>query len=614
MAQLRIADLDFDTIKQNLIDFLKTQDTFTDYDFEGSGLSVLLDVLAYNTHYNAYLASMLANEMFLDSAVKRSSAVSLAKHMGYVPRSARSAKAVINLTVQNPTDTPSTLTLDQYTEFTSTANGVAYNFLTSKATTIEPAGGVYLFEDVELAEGSYQTYNYVVVSPGPDEKYVIPNETVDTTSITVTVQTSAADSTSSVYTLATDVSILDGSSKVYFIEENTAGKYEIYFGDGILGKKLEASNIVRIEYIATSGAAVDVSNLVDQTFTCTSTVGGSTDFIVETVSNSRGGRDKETITEIKFNASRYATSQNRAVTSNDFESLILQQFTQAEAVKVWGGEDNDPPAYGKVFICLKPFTGYVISEADKTFITNTILKDKQVVTIVPEFIDPEYLYVNLGVNVKYNPLLTTSTTTQIAEQVRSVVNTYFDQELGQFNKPFYYSKLLQLITDYNTSIVAATMKVMLQLRLNPSLNNPNSYLLANNLRFGNKIHPGDLQSTRFYVTVNNVITPAQFKDVPDTTPADYNGTGTVQIYNPDTSNVIVSSAGVVNYATGEVSINAFTPTGYPSGVSDVRLTVEIQEQAMDLATNKNQLLIIDDSSANTAVNLLSGLSINVTPI
>lgn len=614
MAQLRIAELDFDTIKQNLIDFLKTQDTFTDYDFEGSGLNVLLDVLAYNTHYNAYLASMLANEMFLDSAVKRSSAVSLAKHVGYISRSARSAKAVINLTVQDPTDSPATLTLDQYTGFTSTTNGTTYNFLTTKSTTIEPVEGVYLFENIELAEGTYDTYNYVVVSPGPDEKYIIPNETVDTTSITVTVQNSAADSTSSVYTLASDISILDGTSQVYYIEENSSGKYEIYFGDGILGKKLSAGNIVRIEYISTSGSTVDVSNLVEQTFTSTESVGGSTDFIVETVSNSRGGRDKETISEVKFNASRFATSQNRAVTSNDFEALILQQFTQAESVKVWGGEENDPPAYGKVFICLKPFTGYTISETDKNFIVNNILKDKQVITVVPEFVDPEYLYVNLNVTIKYNPLLTTLTSTQIAEQVRTVITNYFDQELGQFNQPFYYSQLVQLVSDANPAILASNIKLKLQHRLTPALNNPNTYLLANSIRFGNKIHPGDLQSTRFYVSVNNVQTPAQFRDVADDTPPDYEGTGTVQIFNPETNTVITANAGVVDYSTGIVTLTAFTPTGYISGVSDIRLTVEIQDQALDLATIKKQLLVIDDSTTNAATNSVGGLIINVATV
>ena len=249
MPNLRITELDFDQIKTNLKTFLQAQDEFTDYDFEGSGLSVLLDVLAYNTHYNAFLANMLMNEMFLDSAVKRTSAVSIAKHLGYTPASVRGSTANIGVVVTSPTGLPNTLTMDRYTQFTSTIGGTAYTFSTNQSMSAARSGTTYTFTDVDIVEGKLLGFSYAVSDTSPDTKYEIPSLNVDTTSLEIIVQTSASDTTSSVYALATDITGLDDTSKVYFIEENSDGRYQIYFGDGIIGKQLSVGNLIIINYI-----------------------------------------------------------------------------------------------------------------------------------------------------------------------------------------------------------------------------------------------------------------------------------------------------------------------------------------------------------------------------
>ena len=396
MTNLRIAELDFDQIKQNLKEFLQDQDEFTDYDFEGSGLSVLLDILAYNTHYNAYLANMLVNESFLDSAVKRNSAVSIAKHLGYTPASARGARAIIDVTVNSVPGTPTTLTLDRFTPFTTTINGVAYTFLNLNAVTATPTNSSYVFNNLTIVEGRFNQQSYVAVQPGPAEKFEITETNVDTSTLLVTVQNSSTDLTTRAFTLSEDITGVDDDSLVYFLQENPFGRYEVFFGDGVIGKKLDPGNIISIRYLVSSGVETNVSDLITQSFT-TTTIGGSSNVNITTESNSTSGSNKETITSIKFKAPLVNAAKNRAVTAEDYLALITSRFSEAESVSVWGGEENDPPIYGKVFISLKPFDGFNISQTTKDVIKNNILKDKKVLAIQPEFVDPEFFFVNLNI-------------------------------------------------------------------------------------------------------------------------------------------------------------------------------------------------------------------------
>ena len=382
MSQSRITELDFDSIKENLKTFLKSQDEFDSYNFEGSGLNVLMNLLAYNTHYNAYLANMVHNEAFLDSAVKRSSVVSRAKMLSYLPRSIKSAKAYVDIIASNPPGLPTYLTLDKYTQFSGDVNGTTFSFINLNPITITPINGVYAFRNVELVEGYSYVNTFTSVNPGPQEKFEIPNVNIDTDTLRVTVQNSTSDSTTVVYTLAEDITTVGSTSTVYYLEENYKGKYEIFFGDGILGNKLSAGNIIRVEYVITNGPAANIASNINQTFTLNTPATQLGVVSVTTLQNSIGGAEAETIENIKFNAPRNFISQGRAVTAEDYNSILRTIGGNIESVATWGGEESTPPQYGKVFISLKPYTGYQITNTQKEVIKREILRQRNIVSII----------------------------------------------------------------------------------------------------------------------------------------------------------------------------------------------------------------------------------------
>ena len=612
MSNLRIAELDFDQIKTNLKNYLHAQNEFSDYDFEGSGLSVLLDILAYNTHYNAYLANMVVNEMFLDSAVKRSSAVSIAKHLGYTPVSARGAVANLDIVVTNPTGLPAVLTMDRYTPFTSTVDNTVYTFLTTEAKTATRVGSTYTFSGVDVTEGTLLSYSHVVSDTTPAAKYEIPSEGVDTTTIKVSVQTSASDTTSTTYALTTDITGLDDTSTVYFLEQNPQGKYQIYFGDGVIGKALTAGNIINIQYLVSSGSVVNVSSTVSQSFTAGSTIGGSSNIVTTVNSNSTGGADAEGITSIKFNAPRVNASKNRAVTATDYEALILANYAGAESVSVWGGEDNDPPYYGKVMISLKPYSGYTISDATKESIKNNILKTKQAITVNPVFVDPSYSYVNLTADIGYNSSITTLSSDQVKSLVNSAISNYFSTNLQKFNKPYIHSALVQDILNTNTSITSAVLTLKLQKRFIPTLNTTNILSGDTAIKFRNLLKPGSISSSYFYISVNGVSTLVKITDLPNDNPPSDTGSGVLRLINIVNNTIVSTNIGSVNYGTGIVSITGITPTGIPTGIIDIRITASIQEANYNLNVSRGEVLVLDDSTTNKAGGLIAGTSVTVT--
>ena len=614
MSNLRIAELDFDQIKSNLKTFLNAQTEFTDYDFEGSGLSILLDILAYNTHYNAYLANMVVNEMFLDSAVKRASAVSIAKHLGYTPTSVRGASANIDVVVTNPTGLPNTLTMNRYTQFTSTVDGTAYTFLTNQALSASRSGSSYTFTDVDIIEGTLLSFRHAVSDITPDAKYEIPSLNVDTTTLEITVQTSSSDTTSSVYALATDITGIDDTSKVFFLEENSNGNYQIYFGDGVIGKSLTAGNIITIQYLVSSGAAVNVSSTVSQSFTAGGTIGGSSSVAITVNSNSTGGADAESITSIKFNAPKVNASRNRAVTAVDYESLILANYSGAEAVSVWGGEENIPPFYGRVMISLKPFSGFTISDAVKENIQNDILKTKQILAITPVFVDPEFFFVNITADVKYYSALTTLTSGAVKTLINSTIANYFSSELQKFNKTYNNSKLISLILAANSAINSVIITIKLQKRVVPVLSTGNTYTGDASIKFVNPITPGEVVSSYFFVNVNGDQTLVKIADLPNDTPPNNQGSGVLRLINPVTGAIVSSDTGTVNYATGELLIPSLTPTALPAGTTDIRFNAGVQESYYNLNVYKNQILVQDDTAVNIASGLVAGVTVTSTAI
>lgn len=620
MANLRISELDFDTIKQNLKSFLGTyRDSngnlvFTDYEFEGSTMSVLLDLLSYNTHYNAYLANMLINEMFLDSAVKRESAVSVAKHLGYTPRSVKGARATVGFEVVAPTGTPPTLTLDRYTPFTSVIDEVTYTFVNLESKTIEPASNVYSFTNVELVEGYPLQYTFRVNNPGPSEKYEIPNPNVDLSTLRVTVQNSNTDTFTTVFTEADDALDIDENSKVYFIEESPTGRYQLVFGDNIIGKKLKAGNLVIVQYLVSSGEIANVSDKIIQTFTSSSLVGGGQISTVTTTSNSNYGALKESISEIKFNAPKFTSSQNRAVTVNDYKVLIKSFYpTLVDSISVWGGEENIPKKYGRVMVSLKPAPGFAISETVKDNITE-LLKRKQVVSIAPEFVDPEYFYINLDVAVKYNYKLTTLPSDQIKQLVISAINNYFENNLQQFDEDFIFSKLSKDIDNSDESVIGNLITLKIQKRLTPTLNTNVSYTDNQSIKFYVGILPGSLETTRFVYSKNNINYPAKLIDIPNDTVPNYTGSGYINLVNAQTGEILEENYGHINYGTGEIIIEIFNIAGYSDEISDIRIMVKPQNQYLDVTVNRNQLLLLDDSLLNSSVNRPQGLTVRLTAV
>jgi len=620
MANLRVTELDFDSIKTNLKSFLTTyQDSdgnplFSDFSFEGSNWSILLDLLAYNTHYNAYLANMLMSEMFLDSAVKRNSAVSIGKHLGYTPVSARGAKATISFNVTSPSGSPSSLTLDRFTSFNTTIGTTPFTFVNLESKIIEPSNGVYSFSEIQVTQGSPLTISYTVVSPGPAEKYEIPNQNIDTTSIYVRVQNSVIDTTSTTYTLSTDTLNLNSNSKVFFLEENSLGNYQIYFGDGVLGKQLAAGNIVNIQYIVTDGISANVSGNIDQAFTSSALIGGGSIDAITTVVNSTGGADKETIESIKFRAPKFLSAYNRAVTEDDYKAIIEQQFPLIESISVWGGEENDPPLYGKVIISLKPYEGYAVSESVKEQIRTAILSSKKVLAITPEFVDPDYMYINVNTRVAYDPKLTTLSSNDIKGLIITSINNYFSGNLQQFSEDFEYSRFVNAIDNTNTSILNNITVINLQRRLIPVVGVNYSYTDSESIKFRTAIQPGTVRSTRFNVSIDDVIYPAIIKDVPSTNPNSLIGTGTLKLYNPDTNDVLDSDYGTVDYASGSLEMPLVNVYGFPSDITDVRLNVDIQDSFMNIVATKNVIIKLDDTTSSTISNKVQGLTVNVVAV
>ena len=444
---LKVTELDFVGIKQNLKEFLASQDEFSDYNFEGSAMSVLLDVLAYNTHYNATLAHLLANEMFLDSASKRSSVVSIAKSMGYVPNSQHSARATVDVTITAPSGYGgNTLLLSKNSTFTTTGlqspespSGI-YSFAPDKDYTAVVANQVgsiktFVFSGVNIIEGSRVSNTFIVDSTNLSGPFTIPNKNVDVTTLSVSVQTSSTELTTTNYTYSDTVVDIDGNSNVFWIEEGPDGLFQMTFGDKIIGKQLSYGNIISIEYFVGSG---ENGNNLTNFQLVNSLINSNETKLVETVNRSYGGNSIESIDSIKFNAPKFNTSRNRAVTSDDYKTLISRNFPGINSISVWGGELNDPPIYGKVFVCLDPVEGTIITDQDKDNISRDIIAPRSVVSVKTEFVDPEYTYIGLDSSLKFDQKRSTETSVQLENRIRSVITDYFTTNLNRLAKDFQY--------------------------------------------------------------------------------------------------------------------------------------------------------------------------------
>ena len=597
--RLTITELDFDDIKDNMKTFLRNQTAFTDYDFEGSGMSALLDVLAYNTHYLAMNGNLLANEMFIDTASLRSSVVSHAKTLGYTPRSARAPIATVNVTVNDTTVT--TATLSRGAKFTTTVNDVAYTFVVTTDVTKSRVGGSLVFENLSLSEGTLVTTRYTVDTTNADQRFLIPDSGADTTTLTVQVQNSASDSTTTAFTLATDITQVSGTAENYFLQEVENGQFEVYFGDGVIGKAVSDNNIVILQYVVTNKEAANGA----VTFTPPSSIGTSSDNSVLTITGAVGGAEPETNKSIKFNAPLDYSSQGRAVTANDFKTIVPTLFANTQAVSVWGGEDNDPAVYGKVYISIKTTTGSNLTETQKTSLENS-LKNFTVGSIRSEIVDPETIKLRLTVNFKYNSTATTKTLSDLSALVTTTLTNYNTNNLLQFNSPFRYSELIGQIDDTDTSIVSNITTVQIAKEFTPTLNTATAYTIKfNNALFNphsghNSADGGVVSSTGFFLSGNS--NELFIGDDGEGNLITFYLSGTTKI----TDN---ATFGTVDYATGKVTISSanITTISNVDGASSTVIRVVATPSSSDIVPLRNDILEID--IANSTV---SGAVDNIT--
>jgi hypothetical protein len=596
--RINASQLDFDQIKTNLVTYMKATDTtFNDYNYEGSAMSTIIDVLAYVTHINSMNANFALNETFLDTSQLRSSVVSHAKLLGYTPRSISPSTAVINMTMNydatatplwnhDGTNTPLPLSMSRGTKFSTTIDGVTYPMFASDTTTINFDSG-WNFSNIKLEQGTLASINYTYQN-NVFESYVIPATNVNTAAIKVTVTDSQSTSASKVYSINTNVVNLDGTSEVYFLEEGRDGYYEIKFGDNIIGKRPGNGNTITIEYATIpSGANVNGATV----FTMTDSLVGNTDETITLVSKAVGGAARETREAIKFNAPLAHISQNRAVTPDDYKTIIKNEFADVEAVAVWGGEDNDVPDYGKVYVSIKPLSAEVLTEAQKTTIKTNILKPKNVVSITPVLVDPEYTYIDLEVFFKYNPNLATVTASGLSTAIRNTLVTHNNDVLKSFNGVYRDSNVVKKIDDTNIAIISNITRVKMTKKITPVLGEATKYTL----KFNQALTDLDATTgtTGSYVT-STIFTfaglQAKLKDFYDSS----SDTRIIQIV--DTSNlVLATNVGDVNEEDGTVTLNSFQPTGLPTGQTTIDVTVK--PASSDVSPTRNVLLTINTSTA-----------------
>ena len=591
--RLSVTEFDFDEVKNNLKVFMRNQSEFKDYDFEGSGLSALLDVLAYNTHYLGFNANMLANEMFLDSAQLRSSVVSHAKTLGYTTRSSTAAKAVVDVFLNT---TNASATMPAGTVFTSSVGNTSYQFVTTQSVTAFNSGSFVQFNNVTIAEGSFVATRYTADTQNVEQRFVINDDRADTTTLTIKVQNSATDTGSATYTRATDIAGLTSTSNVYFLQEVEDGKFEVYFGDGILGNAVEDGNIIIMNYVVTNKGAANGASA----FSSSAAIDTVNSVNVRTVSSSAGGSEPESIESVKYNAPLDYASQGRCVTTEDYKTYVRQLFANTQAVSVWGGENgsfnsvtgvSDIAEYGKVFISVKSTTGLNLNKIQKSQLVNS-LSPYTVASITPVVVDPESLYIILNCNFKYDSNATTSSKESLETLVSNTISTYNTDYLKVFNSVFRHSQFTSLVDNTDNSILSNITTVTLGSFYTPNTAGSFSFTI----QFGNPLfHPhsghnaaggGIIASTGFYIQDN---TNEMFFDE--------DGSGNLRIYYLVSGVRTYHSevAGTVNYLTGLVSANPV----YITSVSNVdnnastaiRLTAS--PSSTDIVGKRNQIIEID---------------------
>jgi len=589
-TDLIVTGLDYDTIRANLRTFISAKPEFTDYDFNDSALGTLLDLLAYNTYYNAFYTNMAANEGFLDTAQLYDSVISHSKKLGYVPTSARGASANVKLIFTNSfaNTTFRSIRVAKDTRFTATINGIAYTFVAPQTYTISANSDGGFADYIKIVEGVPLKHNFVYVE-GANTSFVLPNDNVDSDSIAVTVTTNGTVYT---YNKADSIVTVNSDSPVFFIEADREQKYKVSFGDGIFGKKPSTHSIVGVSYRVCNDVQTNGAKLFNITG---GTIDGQNGIYIEAVSRASGGASIENIESVRLNAPLQYETQNRSVTSYDYERLILRDNPDIQAVSIWGGEENVPPIYGKVFVCPKPKVGTLFSNTRKNDIRNNIRK-YNVQSIDVQIVDPTYLFVMPEVNITYNPSATTRSPGELADAVSNKIIAYETNYLSRFGQRFRYSKFLQYIETVDNAIVSTTANIRLRKTFLPNVTGINSYNLTFNQGLQRLGLSSDVQQNFAY----GCLTSSQFIYANYNSFFDDNGYGTVRIYHQGAiggiskRNYTNTSAGTINYETGAVTISSFVP----DSSTGAEISIVVAPTNPNIVPIRNQILLMSQSVVN----------------
>jgi hypothetical protein len=593
-SNVQMVDLDFNNVKNNLKKFLQSQDTLKDYNYEGSALSTLLDLLAYNTQYNAYYLNMVANEMFLDTAIQRGSVISHAKVLNYTPQSYVAPMATIDLTIYGVT--ASSLTLPNFTNFMSEAiDGKNYNFVNTDEVTVNTHNGVAHFPNLEISQGIPTKLVYQVESAtNPTYTFEIPEISVDTSTISVVVQNSYTNTATQIFTQATDFLSLNGDSTVYFLQESLKNTYQIYFGDNIIGKKLTDGNIITISYIVTQGTAAAGAN----NFVMMDKVSGYSNYAINPLGAASQGAVKESIESIKFQAPKSYAAQNRAVTKEDYITIIQQNKYNipVQSVSVWGGEENNPPKYGSIFVAIKPAGAYKLTDFQKQVLVTDVIKPVSVMTVLPEIVDVDYVYLVINSDILYDQKKTVLTSSQIGNLVKQAIINFSELNLNTFNSTFVVSNLMQYIQNINSSIVAVDFDVYLQKRIVPILNTNQDYTI----HFGNTLEQGlgDKKVNIFpsfsqYNSSGTLLENIFFEES-----VDFPGTLRTYYYSNNVKYILVestetSNAGTIDYANGVIKLTNFNP--YKVNSNDGLLRVNAYPSTRIVSSTYQRIVTLDEN-------------------
>lgn len=579
--KIRVDALEFNSIKDNLKNFLRGQKQFKDYDFDGSNLSMLVDVLAYNTYYNAIYNNLALNEVFIDSASKRNSVVSIAKQLGYTPKSTRSARATVNLSViyTDANNISDQLVLPKFTSFTSSINDVSYYFINrDERIATRNANGIFEFNNLQIIEGIPATQKYIVE---PGVRFKINNAFCDTSTLKVYVNDNELTGDPLIFSLADTIVNVGPTSNVYFLKEIDDGLYEITFGNGSIGTKLKTGSLVTLEYIISSGSAANNCKIFKPDL---GTISNGATIRITTVNSAINGAEAESIESIRFNAPRVNSTQNRAVTENDYQNIIFANFDNVKSINVWGGEDNNPKVYGRVFICVRPKNSLYLTDDEKLFVTNDILKPKSVITAYPVLVDPEYLNIEIDTTYYYNPASTSRDVSSITDIVKSTISNYASSDLQNFHAVFRHSKLSRLIDSSEKSILSSITTIKLRKEIEPKFNFNAQYTVD----LGNPIYTEGVPeesfvSTGFYMP-DSGDTIFYLKD---------DGIGNVILFYKDGFQEVTvnKSIGTVDYSSGIVKINGLNISAIEGSI----LEFIFKPESYDVVGIRNQIIEIPAS-------------------